>query len=113
MSCELGIDYVGFTMLCFGVVAIIASYGLGVLEKWTGQYPIFVTASVINAGIMITMLLWKNMLNQHYMLFVITGLWGATDSIWQSQTVGKLNFKENKIISNEQINLVKLFCHID
>jgi hypothetical protein len=38
----------------------------------------------------VTLFLWKPNLDQKIVLFVIAGLWGVADAIWQTQINGKI-----------------------
>jgi hypothetical protein len=44
-----------------------------------------VIAAVINYSLIITMFLWKPSENQIAVLFVLAGLWGLADAVWQTQ----------------------------
>jgi hypothetical protein len=38
----------------------------------------------------VSLFLWKPNLDQKFVLFVIAGLWGVADAIWQTQINGKV-----------------------
>lgn len=42
-------------------------------------------AALINYALIITMFLWKPSADQIAVLFVIAGLWGLADAVWQTQ----------------------------
>ncbi|XP_074641990.1 protein unc-93 homolog A-like [Tubulanus polymorphus] len=85
VSCELSMGYVGFTMLCFGVFGSVFSYMGSGITKIIGRPAILCTAYVVNLGLMVFLLVWQPNANQKPLFFVIPGLWGICDSIWQPQ----------------------------
>ncbi|CAH1785835.1 unnamed protein product [Owenia fusiformis] len=86
IGCELGVGWVGYIMICLGVCNATFAFILGRLEKYTGRPALFVSATVINVALMLTMLMWTPDKQQMYVFFIIPALWGACDAVWQSQT---------------------------
>ncbi|UJR11248.1 hypothetical protein I4U23_015430 [Adineta vaga] len=86
ISCTFSAKYVGLIMIAFGLCDSIGSFVFGQLVKLIGRWPCFVIAALINYALMITMLFWYPSSNQIIVLFIIAGLWGVADSVWQSQT---------------------------
>jgi len=77
--------YVGLVLIAYGVCDSIGSLSFGQLVKYIGRWPCFVIAAIINYSLIITMLLWKPSENQLAVLFILAGLWGLADAVWQTQ----------------------------
>ncbi|CAF1376089.1 unnamed protein product [Adineta ricciae] len=86
VSCTFSAKYVGLVMIAFGICDSVGSFVFGQLVKVVGRWPCFAIAAAINYALMITMLIWHPSSNQIVVLFIIAGLWGVADSVWQSQT---------------------------
>jgi predicted MFS family arabinose efflux permease len=85
VSCTLNAKYVGLVLIAYGICDSIGSLSFGQLVKYIGRWPCFVIAGVINYSLIITMFNWKPSDNQIAILFVIAGLWGLADAVWQTQ----------------------------
>ncbi|XP_067845319.1 protein unc-93 homolog A-like [Heptranchias perlo] len=86
VTCALGIQYVGYSMICFGASNSIFSLIFGKLSKYTGRIPLFLYATITNLGSIIALFLWQPRPNQLPVFFVFPCLWGMADAIWQTQT---------------------------
>ncbi|XP_032881581.1 protein unc-93 homolog A [Amblyraja radiata] len=86
ITCALGIQYVGYCMICFGASNSIFSLTFGKLAKYTGRIPLFFFATLVNLASIISLLLWKPHPDQLPVFFVFPLLWGMADAIWQTQT---------------------------
>ncbi|XP_072907737.1 protein unc-93 homolog A isoform X1 [Hemitrygon akajei] len=86
VTCALGIQYVGYCMICFGASNSVFSLTFGKLSKYTGRIPLFFYATLVNVASIISLLLWKPHPNQLPVFFVFPVLWGMADAIWQTQT---------------------------
>jgi hypothetical protein len=73
-------------MIAFGVCDSIGSFVFGQLVKLVGRWPCFAIATLISYAMIITMLVWHPLADQIVVLFIIAGLWGVADAVWQSQT---------------------------
>lgn len=73
-------------MIAFGISDSIGSFVFGQLVKLVGRWPCFAIATVISYAMIITMLIWVPSTDQIGVLFIIAGLWGVADAVWQSQT---------------------------
>ena len=85
VSCTLNAKYVGLILIAYGICDSIGSFGFGQLVKYIGRWPCFVLAALINYSLIITMFLWKPSEDQIAVLFIIAGLWGLADAVWQTQ----------------------------
>jgi predicted MFS family arabinose efflux permease len=75
-------------MVCNGIFQALSSYVFGRLVKYTGRILVFIVAALINYSMIILMFLWDPKQSQMVLLFVIAGLWGIADAIWQTQVIG-------------------------
>ncbi|CAF3615188.1 unnamed protein product [Adineta steineri] len=85
VSCTLSAKYVGLVLIAYGICDSIGSFSFGQLVKYVGRWPCFIIAAIINYSLIITMFLWKPSENQIYVLFILAGLWGLADAVWQTQ----------------------------
>ncbi|XP_072033734.1 protein unc-93 homolog A-like [Amphiura filiformis] len=84
VTCKIGIQWVGYVMIFFGVVDAATSFIAGRVEKYTGRIPQFTLAAVANVVLMIVMVVWEPT-DDKPVYFIIAGLWGFSDAIWQTQ----------------------------
>ncbi|CAG0883173.1 unnamed protein product [Cyprideis torosa] len=85
VSCAWGTPNIGYVMLCFGVVDALSSYCFGYVIKLVGRIPVFILGAALNAGCIVTFYLWGPNPDEVYVFFVIAGVWGMADAIWQTQ----------------------------
>ncbi|XP_041952392.1 protein unc-93 homolog A-like [Alosa sapidissima] len=86
VTCALGIHVVGYVMICFGVTGSLFSYVFGRLSQYSGRMTLFILAAVTQLSCILVLLLWKPHPDQLPIFFVIGGLWGMADAVWQTQT---------------------------
>lgn len=75
----------GLILIAYGICDSIGSLSFGQLVKFVGRWPCFLIAALINYALIITMFVWKPSDNQIVVLFVLAGLWGVADAVWQTQ----------------------------
>ncbi|CAH1798683.1 unnamed protein product [Owenia fusiformis] len=85
VSCALGIFMVGYVVICFGVCDAIFSFTFGRLVKYINRWPLIAGAAALHYGILITALLWQPRPSSLPIFFLIAGLWGMADAVWQTQ----------------------------
>ena len=56
--------------------------------RYTGRWPCFGMAATINYSLIITMFIWKPSESQLVVFFILAGLWGLSDAVWQTQING-------------------------
>ncbi|XP_046556131.1 UNC93-like protein [Haliotis rubra] len=97
ITCTLGIHYVGYIMICYGVVDALCSFLFGQLVKNVGHIPFFVLAFVLHGSCQIVFLLWDPDGTSLYVYYVIAGIWGMGDAVVQTQinALYGLLFKDN------------------
>lgn len=85
----------GLATLPFGFVNAICSFCSGRLVKYIGRWPFFFVGFLVDLGILITLAIWRPEPSKEYLFYIISGLWGLTDGIWQTQINGnKKNLKK-------------------
>ena len=70
--------------MCYGVCDAVGCISFGSAVRAFGRVPIFVFAALLNVALIITMLQWRPNPSEPVIFFVIAGLWGLADSIWQT-----------------------------
>ena len=73
-------------MIAFGVCDSIGSFAFGQIVRVVGRWPCFAIAALINYAVIITMFIWRPLADRIVVLFILAGLWGVADAVWQSQT---------------------------
>lgn len=98
VSCALGIHQIGYVMICFGVVNAICSVIFGSLMKYIGRFSIITFGTVVHMGIFSYLLFWRPHPDSPLIFFLISGLWGVGDAVWQTQINGLYGtlFRRNK-----------------
>ncbi|XP_045110446.1 UNC93-like protein [Portunus trituberculatus] len=85
VSCGLGVHMVGYVMICYGVCDALCSISFSPLVKLLGRVPVFIVGAVINYGVIITLIKWRPHPDDTAIFFVLAGLWGVSDAVWQTQ----------------------------
>lgn len=82
-------EHVGYVLICYGVVDATLSIAFGPILRRVGRAPIFVLGALMNACIIAVYFLWKPNPDTPVVYFVIAGVWGAADAVWQTQINGR------------------------
>lgn len=85
VSCSWGIHNVGYVMICFGLADALGSAIFGHLIRKVGRVTIFVAGAAVNVGMIILMYTWTPDPETPFIFFLISGLWGLGDAVWQTQ----------------------------
>ncbi|KAK4316099.1 hypothetical protein Pmani_012743 [Petrolisthes manimaculis] len=85
VSCGLGVHMVGYVMICYGVCDAICSITFSPMVKMLGRVPIFTMGALINLAIVITLHYWMPHPDDVVLFFIMAGLWGVSDAVWQTQ----------------------------
>ncbi|GMT13702.1 hypothetical protein PFISCL1PPCAC_4999, partial [Pristionchus fissidentatus] len=88
VGCGLGISQIGFVMTAFGVSDAVCSLVFGPLIKLFGRMPLFVFGCVINMLMICTVLVWSLNPTDTMVFYVIAGVWGMADGVWNTQVNG-------------------------
>ncbi|XP_060069462.1 protein unc-93 homolog A-like [Ylistrum balloti] len=86
VACELGLSWVGYTMICFGAANTVASPLNGMLTKYVGRPFLFLLGFCVNSGMLVLLRIWTPDKDQLFLFFIIPGVWALADAIWQTQT---------------------------
>ncbi|CAF0820564.1 unnamed protein product [Adineta steineri] len=87
ITCLIGIRYIGLVLLVHGITYMISSYIFGLLARYIGRIGCFVSAAVFNYAMIVWMYFWEPNDQQIIVLYIISGVWGISDAIWQSQLI--------------------------
>lgn len=97
-TCALGIQFVGYVMICFAAVNSLCSMLFGRLVRYTGRIALYTLGAVTHLSCIVALLLWKPRPAQLPVFFVFPGLWGLADAVWQTQNSALYGvvFEQNK-----------------
>nr|XP_035951586.1 protein unc-93 homolog A isoform X2 [Halichoerus grypus] len=84
-TCALGIQFVGYVMICFSATNSLCSVLYGSLSQHTGRIALYALGAVTHLSCIIALLLWRPHPHQLAVFFVFSGLWGVADAVWQTQ----------------------------
>uniref|UniRef100_A0A6J0UZX9 Protein unc-93 homolog A n=1 Tax=Pogona vitticeps TaxID=103695 RepID=A0A6J0UZX9_9SAUR len=86
VTCALGINWVGYVMICFSAANSLSSMLFGKISQFTGRKVLFALGAVLNLACILGLLLWKPHPKHLAVFFILPALWGVADAIWQTQT---------------------------
>ena len=79
-------------MITYGVCDAIFSMAFGSIIKFVGRIPIFILGAVLNVIVIAVLFNWMPNPDQSYVFFILAGIWGIADAVWQTQINGKACF---------------------
>ncbi|XP_033638068.1 protein unc-93 homolog A-like [Asterias rubens] len=85
VTCTVGVSWVGYVMICYGVTDALCSFFAGRLVKHIGRVPLFTFGAVMQMTLIFTLIFWVPNKDQLAVLFVIAACWGMADAVWQTQ----------------------------
>ncbi|KAG1702353.1 UNC93-like protein [Nymphon striatum] len=85
IGCAWGIHNIGIVMICFGICNAATSFACGNIVRVFTRVPIFIFGALLHAMMVVTLFLWSPNLEEKALFYVIAGLWGAGDAVWQTQ----------------------------
>lgn len=88
VACALGVHMIGYVMICFGVVNAICSIIFGSIMKYIGRNLIIALGALAHGGLIIFCLIWRPSPEHPLLFFLVSGLWGVGDAVWQTQING-------------------------
>lgn len=88
ISCALGVHRVGYVMICFGVVNAICSLLFGSIMKYVGRQPLMALGALVHAALIGVLLIWRPHPDRSHIFYMVSGLWGVGDAVWQTQVNG-------------------------
>ncbi|XP_008579378.1 PREDICTED: protein unc-93 homolog A-like [Galeopterus variegatus] len=84
-TCALGIQFVGYVMICFSATNSLCSALYGKISQYTGRIALYTLGATTQLSCLIALLLWRPHPGQLAVFFVFSGLWGVADAVWQTQ----------------------------
>ncbi len=91
ITCGWGVSNVGYVLICYGLCDAVCSIMFGTIMKHMGgRIPIFVFGALLNYGVIVAFFVWTPSKEEKAVFFVLAGLWGISDAIWQTQINGNL-----------------------
>lgn len=85
VTCGFGMWKVGLVTLPFGCLNAFTSLTFSHLVKFVGRTPVFFAGFIVDAGIQLTLVFWRPAADEEYVLYILSGLWGMSDGIWETQ----------------------------
>ncbi|XP_071528811.1 UNC93-like protein [Panulirus ornatus] len=85
VTCGLGVHMVGYIFVFYGVCDSLCSISFTPLVKRYGRVPLFSLGFIINLILIITFIYWPPHPDDLVWFFIIVGLWGVADAVWQTQ----------------------------
>ncbi|KAK7077589.1 Ion channel regulatory protein UNC-93, partial [Halocaridina rubra] len=85
VSCGLGVHMVGYVLICYGICDVIGSISFTPIVRKFHRVPVFLLGFAINLSVIITMMHWTPNPDDIAVFFILAGLWGFADAIWQTQ----------------------------
>nr|XP_004651134.2 protein unc-93 homolog A isoform X1 [Jaculus jaculus] len=85
VTCALGIQFVGYAMICFSGAASLCSLLYGKISRYTGRAVLYTLGAATHLSCITAFLLWRPHLAQMAIFFLLSGLWGVADAVWQTQ----------------------------
>ena len=82
---------VGYVLICYGITDSVCSFAFGAIMKvLKRRWIIFGFAAVLNYSLIYALFQWSPTYQSNKVIyFCISGLWGVSDAIWQTQINGK------------------------
>ena len=72
-------------MITYGVCDAVCSLSFGIIIKHTGRLPIYLLGALINFTVIIVLWTVVPDPNKEWVFFILAGLWGIADAVWQTQ----------------------------
>ncbi|XP_020039066.2 protein unc-93 homolog A isoform X2 [Castor canadensis] len=85
VTCALGIQFVGYVMICFAATTSLCSLLYGKISQYTGRTALYLLGAATHLSCIIALLLWHPRSSQMAVFFLLPGLWGLSDAVWQTQ----------------------------
>ena len=104
---------VGYVLITYGVIDAICSASFGGFIKYVGRVPIFLGGACLNLICVIVLFVWEPSPDMSYLFFIIAGLWGAADAVWQTQINGKIGVYFRWLLKREPKKAFQIFNSFD
>ena len=90
VTCTLGVEQVGFIMICYGAVDAVLSLSVGKLVQCIGRRITLSIGAVLAIALYVLLIVWKPAKETPYLFYLASGFLGSVDAVWQTQINGKL-----------------------
>jgi len=71
-----------------------------------GTLCIIFQGFILDVGIQLTLVFWRPAADEEYVLYILSGLWGMSDGVWETQINGMLSVHTQYVIRMISISLV-------
>ncbi|XP_066286409.1 protein unc-93 homolog A-like [Branchiostoma lanceolatum] len=85
VGCTLGVHWIGYVMICYGVCDAFSAFLIGRIRNWIPRQALVAVGGLLNLSLMIHLLAMTPDPQYAPVFFVHVGLWGVADAIWQTQ----------------------------
>lgn len=82
VTCTVGVHYIGFVMVCYGVTAPLSICIFSWISKKSYRSVSYVIGLAAHMSILITMLCWKPTPDDLVILYVMSAVWGVGYGVW-------------------------------
>nr|XP_006824709.1 PREDICTED: protein unc-93 homolog A-like [Saccoglossus kowalevskii] len=90
VSCVIGVNMVGYVMICYGVSNTVFCVIAGRVATYIGRVTLVAIGGAMLVSLSISLLLWEPRAEQMPVYFIIAAGWGLADAIWQTQMYSEL-----------------------
>ncbi|XP_058834637.1 UNC93-like protein [Topomyia yanbarensis] len=84
VACGLGISYIGYAMISFGLANAFAAAVTPYITKVIGRFPMIIATAIFHLVLIVFMLLWKPT-DEYWAYSIIVACWGLADGVWLIQ----------------------------
>lgn len=84
VACGLGISYIGYAMISFGLANAVAAAFTPYITKHLGRRLLILLTALFHAALIVFMLLWRPT-DEYYKYSIIVACWGLADGVWLIQ----------------------------
>ncbi|CAH1252180.1 UNC93A [Branchiostoma lanceolatum] len=107
VSCALGVQMVGYVMMCYCATSSVVSPLFGHLSKYEGARILILVAAAANAVLLIYMLLWQPDEDSLATILSVTGGWAVVTAVWRIQLFAVLGVmypsKQEAVFANAKM----------
>jgi len=98
VSCVLSINWIGYVLLTFGLSAAIFSPICGTVMEYLGRMPVVIFGTIAHLSVFLYSIYWEPMPDEKFKFFLVAGVFGMGDGIWQTFLNGFYGslFRKNK-----------------
>ncbi|XP_013773276.2 protein unc-93 homolog A-like [Limulus polyphemus] len=87
VSCALGLEAVGYTMMCMGAMNTVGALAVHQFAKHFKRPLIMAAGFVFHAGLLMVLWLWRPVKDDVAVFYVIAAAWGLCNAVWETLTL--------------------------